>query len=62
MHDLSSPAAGITNAVFEILRNANSLIPEVEPNLVVCWGGHSITAARIRIHQGLRLSSWGCAP
>ena len=33
---------GITNAVFHILRNANILIPQVEPNLVVCWGGHSI--------------------
>jgi len=33
---------GITNAVFHILRNAKVLIPETEPNLVVCWGGHSI--------------------
>ncbi len=33
---------GITNVVFHILRNARVLIPEVEPNLVVCWGGHSI--------------------
>jgi len=32
----------ITNAVFHILRNAKILIPEMEPNLVVCWGGHSI--------------------
>jgi predicted Rossmann-fold nucleotide-binding protein len=33
---------GITNVVFHILRNARVLIPETEPNLVVCWGGHSI--------------------
>lgn len=33
---------GITSAVFEILRNARVLRPHVEPNLVVCWGGHSI--------------------
>jgi predicted Rossmann-fold nucleotide-binding protein len=33
---------GITNAVFEILRNAGLLITGVEPNLVVCWGGHAI--------------------
>jgi predicted Rossmann-fold nucleotide-binding protein len=33
---------GITNAVFEMLRNARVLVPQVEPNLVVCWGGHSI--------------------
>ena len=39
--DLSTPH-GITNAVFNILRNANVLLPETEPNLVVCWGGHSI--------------------
>lgn len=33
---------GITNAVFEILRNARVLAPNVDPNLVTCWGGHSI--------------------
>lgn len=33
---------GITNAVFHILRNANVLRPQTNPNLVVCWGGHSI--------------------
>jgi len=32
----------VTNAVFHILRNAHILIPRLEPNLVVCWGGHSI--------------------
>ena len=39
--DLTS-SAGITSAVFEILRNARVLKPNVDPNLVVCWGGHSI--------------------
>ena len=34
---------GITNAVFHILRNAGILRPRHEPNLVVCWGGHSIS-------------------
>ena len=33
---------GITHAVFEILRNARVLRANVDPNLVVCWGGHSI--------------------
>ncbi|MFP5393482.1 MAG: nucleotide 5'-monophosphate nucleosidase PpnN [Gammaproteobacteria bacterium] len=33
---------GITDAVFHILRNANVLKPQRNPNLVVCWGGHSI--------------------
>lgn len=39
--DLAS-SAGITSAVFEILRNARVLRPNIDPNLVVCWGGHSI--------------------
>ena len=33
---------GITNAVFGVLRNARILQPS-DPNLVVCWGGHSIS-------------------
>ncbi|TYK65520.1 nucleotide 5'-monophosphate nucleosidase PpnN [Colwellia echini] len=32
----------ITDATFDILRNANAILPETEPNLVTCWGGHSI--------------------
>jgi hypothetical protein len=40
-HDLTT-SAGISGAVFEVLRNAGALVPEVEPDLVVCWGGHSI--------------------
>ncbi|WP_313928266.1 nucleotide 5'-monophosphate nucleosidase PpnN [Pseudoxanthomonas sp.] len=39
--DLES-SAGITNAVFGLLRNARILKPS-DPNLVVCWGGHSIS-------------------
>ncbi|HEY6124724.1 MAG TPA: nucleotide 5'-monophosphate nucleosidase PpnN [Steroidobacteraceae bacterium] len=39
--DLEKPAA-ITNAVFHILRNARILDYKAKPNLVVCWGGHSI--------------------
>ena len=35
-------SADITNAVFHILRNAHSTIARREPNMVVCWGGHSI--------------------
>ena len=37
-----SQSEDITNAVFHVLRNANCLIPNKQPNLVVCWGGHSI--------------------
>jgi len=43
-HDLAS-SSGITNAVFELLRNARALIPQVDPDMVVCWGGHSIGRA-----------------
>ncbi|TXI75629.1 MAG: LOG family protein [Dokdonella sp.] len=40
--DLES-SEGLTHAVFDILRNARVLRPNVDPNLVVCWGGHSIS-------------------
>ena len=33
---------GITNAIFHILRNAGVFRPMRSPNIVVCWGGHSI--------------------
>ncbi|GAA6150843.1 nucleotide 5'-monophosphate nucleosidase PpnN [Pseudoteredinibacter isoporae] len=39
--DLSN-AEGISDAVFRILRNAGVVKPERIPNLVICWGGHSI--------------------
>ena len=37
------PAEHTTNAIFDILRNAKILKTHWEPNLVVCWGGHSIS-------------------
>jgi len=40
--DLTS-SAGITDAVFHILRNANVLRAHDDPRLVVCWGGHAIS-------------------
>lgn len=39
--DLNS-SKGITTAVFHILRNSKILLPMESPNMVVCWGGHSI--------------------
>jgi pyrimidine/purine-5'-nucleotide nucleosidase len=39
--DLNEPEA-ITNAVYRILRNAGALVPRARPDVVVCWGGHSI--------------------
>ncbi len=40
---LPGHSADITNAVFEILRNANILKPQMDPDIVVCWGGHAIS-------------------
>ncbi|MEW7989376.1 MAG: nucleotide 5'-monophosphate nucleosidase PpnN [Candidatus Thiodiazotropha sp.] len=40
-YDLTN-SSHITSAVFHILRNARVLHTGMEPNLVVCWGGHSI--------------------
>jgi len=34
---------GITNAVFHIMRNSGNLRQRFRPQLVVCWGGHSIS-------------------
>ena len=36
-------SAGVTDTVFHILRNAGVLQPMTTPNLIVCWGGHSIS-------------------
>lgn len=40
--DLTQPKS-VSNAVFHILRNARVLDHKAPPNLVVCWGGHSIS-------------------
>ncbi len=42
MFDLNT-SDGISSAVFHILRNAKILRPMTTPNMVVCWGGHSIS-------------------
>jgi predicted Rossmann-fold nucleotide-binding protein len=36
-------SSDLTDAVFKILRNAQVLRTDAEPNMVVCWGGHAIT-------------------
>jgi pyrimidine/purine-5'-nucleotide nucleosidase len=53
---------GITHAVFEILRNARVLRPNVEPNLAVCWGGHSISRVEYEYTKkvGYELGLRGC--
>lgn len=67
--DLTDSAA-ITNAVFHILRNARLLDYKARPNLVVCWGGHSIGSEeykyskRVGYELGLRGLDvcTGCGP
>lgn len=67
--DLSS-SQGITDYVFHLLRNARTLRPGVEPNMVVCWGGHSISteeykySKRVGHELGLRNLNicTGCGP
>jgi predicted Rossmann-fold nucleotide-binding protein len=67
--DLDEPE-GITNTVFEILRNAQLMDTRREPNLVVCWGGHSIGleeydyTKRVGYQLGLRGRDicTGCGP
>jgi predicted Rossmann-fold nucleotide-binding protein len=61
---------GITNAVFEILRNAHTLNPAREPDVVVFWGGHSIERTeynytkKVGYETGLRKLNicTGCGP
>lgn len=67
--DLGS-SQGITDYVFHLLRNARTLRPGVEPKMVVCWGGHSISdeeyrySKRVGHELGLRRLDicTGCGP
>lgn len=60
----------LTNLVFSILRNARSLRVGEEPNMVVCWGGHSINETeylygrKVGTQLGLRKLNicTGCGP
>ncbi|WP_140920742.1 nucleotide 5'-monophosphate nucleosidase PpnN [Limnobaculum xujianqingii] len=60
----------LTNLVFFILRNARALHVGEEPNMVVCWGGHSINeieylyARKVGNQLGLRKLNicTGCGP
>jgi pyrimidine/purine-5'-nucleotide nucleosidase len=66
LHD----SQAITNAVYRILRNAGVLRPRVRPDIVVCWGGHSISreeydyTKRVGYELGLRGMNvcTGCGP
>jgi predicted Rossmann-fold nucleotide-binding protein len=60
----------VTNAVYHILRNARVLEHKGRPDLVVCWGGHSIGTTeydytkKVGYELGLRALSvcTGCGP
>lgn len=59
-----------TNVIFNMLRNANAIIPDSSPNLITCWGGHSINTTEYKYtknvgyHLGLRGFNicTGCGP
>ena len=59
-----------TDGVFHILRNADVLIPDRDPALIVCWGGHSISrleydyTKEVGYELGLRSMNicTGCGP
>jgi predicted Rossmann-fold nucleotide-binding protein len=63
-------ASHITNLVFSILRNARTIRTGEIPNIVVCWGGHSINdpeyqyARKVGYQLGLREINiaTGCGP
>ena len=63
-------AEGVTDSVFHILRNADVLLPTNAPNMVVCWGGHSISreeydyTKEVGYELGLRAMDicTGCGP
>lgn len=60
----------LTHVVFDILRNAQVVQPNREPNIIVCWGGHSINeieykyTKEVGYHLGLRGLNicTGCGP
>ncbi len=60
----------LTNIIFSILRNARALHLDEDPNMIVCWGGHSINeteylySRKIGNELGLRELNicTGCGP
>ncbi len=67
---LPEESGDITDFVFSVLRHAGLLKAQVDPNLVVCWGGHSISrdeyiyTKRVGYEMGLRGKDicTGCGP
>lgn len=70
-HELDlTDAVHITHVVFDMLRNAEVIRTEQDPNMVVCWGGHSINdieykyTKKVGYQLGLREMNicTGCGP
>lgn len=65
-----APSTVATNLVFHTLRHANAFRPHVKPNVMVCWGGHSINRTeyeytkKVGYELGLRRLQicTGCGP
>lgn len=60
----------LTHVVFDILRNAQVVQPSLDPNVIVCWGGHSISEVEYKYTKevgyqlglrGLNICT-GCGP
>jgi predicted Rossmann-fold nucleotide-binding protein len=60
----------ITHSVFDILRNAKVINSSTDPNMIVCWGGHSINETEYKYTKevgyqlglrGLNICT-GCGP
>lgn len=68
--ELAEDSEAITDLVFSTLRHAGLLKAQFDPNLVVCWGGHSISrleydyTKRVGYELGLRGMDicTGCGP
>jgi len=63
-------SAHLTHTVFDILRNARVINSSTEPNMIVCWGGHSINEVEYKYTKevgyqlglrGLNICT-GCGP
>ncbi|WP_440873802.1 nucleotide 5'-monophosphate nucleosidase PpnN [Thalassotalea sp. PLHSN55] len=69
-HSNNFSSEQITHITFDILRNAQVIKPETDPNLITCWGGHSINqneykyTKAVGYHLGLRGFNicTGCGP
>ncbi len=49
------PTSLTTHNVFDMLRHANAISQDLDVNMVLCWGGHSIRGRRVSVHQISRL-------